>query len=339
MPATSTKHTRPKVVTIGGGTGHFALLSGLKKHPVELTAIVTMSDDGGSTGMLRDELGVLPPGDLRQCLVALSDADDVVRKLFTHRFSNGSLKGHTFGNLFISALEQVSGSIDRAVEEAGRILHTSGTVLPVTFSKTTLMTTLKNGKVLKTENQVSDYLLVSKFGVKRMRLTPKAVLTDRAACAIEGADLIVLGPGNLYSSLLPNLLVGGMREALERSRGTKVFVVNLMNKLGHTDGFTCHTYLDEIARLTGLTCLDKALYNTVPIPPGLLKKYVDEGEPVVCKKGSASRDAMFVGADVLSATLHKPAKGDPLRRTLIRHDPDKLARAVLNILQARTRKL
>ncbi len=331
MSETTTRTKR--IVTIGGGTGHFALLSGLKEHDVDITAIVTMSDNGGSTGMLRDELGVLPPGDLRQCLVALSEGDETMRALFTHRFPRGSLKGHTFGNIFISALEQVSGSIDRAVEEAGKILKIRGTVLPITLDKTELVTKLGNGKVLKGEDALAGYLLVSKFGVKDMGLRPEAALNPRARSAIREADLIIIGPGNLYSSLLPNMLVRGLPQALKRAKAPKVFVANLMNKHGHTDGFTCARYVEEIERLaTTRRSIDVVLYNTTPISPRLLKRYVDEGEPVLCA-GREARGITYVGADLLSETLHVPTRSDPLRRTLIRHDPNKLAAAIVAMLR------
>ncbi len=321
----------PKIVTLGGGTGQFALLSGLKQCHADVTAVVAMSDDGGSTGVLRDELGVLPPGDVRQCLVALSEADATLRALFTHRFDRGSLKGHTFGNLFLSALEHVSGSLDRAIAEAGHILKISGTVLPVTHTKTRLTMTLGNGKVLEGEHAIASYLLISKFGVASMALTPEAELGSAVRCAVEAADLIVLGPGSLYSSLVPVLLTRGLPEVLARARAPKVFVANLMNTYGHTDGFTCSRYVEELERLAGMSFIDRVLYNTVPPAPELVARYVDEGEPVSCVSTATGR-VRYVGADLLADAVAHPAPGDPLRRTLIRHDPDKLARAVLSLL-------
>ncbi len=326
---------RPKIVTIGGGTGHFALLSGLKTYDVDITAIVTMSDNGGSTGVLRDELGVLPPGDLRQCLVALSEADEVLRKLFTHRFAKGTLKGHTFGNLFISTLEQVTGSIEHALEESRKLLSIRGSVLPVTLKKAQLEMVLNNGKVLTGEHSVSSYLLVSKFGIKSMRLRPQATLNPRAREAIAGCDLVVIGPGNLYSSLVPNFLVPGLAKELAKARAHKVYVANLMNRFGHTDGFTCETYVDELERFGGARCIDTILYNKTQIPESLIKKYVDEGEPVHCGPNTGTRKQ--VGADLLSPELYEPKQGDPLRRTLIRHDPKKLARALMKEIGKRTK--
>lgn len=323
---------KKKIVTIGGGTGHFALLSGLKEHDVDITAIVTMADDGGSTGILRDELGVLPPGDLRQCLVALSEGDDVVRALFTHRFGDGSLKGHNFGNIFISALEHVSGSIDRAVEEVGKILKIRGRVLPVTLQKSKLVMTLRNGKVLRGEHAIADYLLVSKFGIKKVELAPRAILNPRARKAIEEADLIVLGPGNLYSSLVPNLLVAGLSHALKKAKAKKVFVANLMNKHGHTDDFDCARYVDELERHAGTKFIDMVLYNTASIPSSLVRRYVDEGVPVLGPHSHTNKRPQYLGKELFASKIQKQKKGDPLRRTLIRHDPAKLARAIVGLL-------
>ncbi len=324
--------TRPRVVTIGGGTGHFAVLSGLKKHDVDLTAVVTMADDGGSTGLLRDELGVLPPGDLRQCLVALSEGDEVMRKLFAHRFSGGSLKGHTFGNIFLSTLEHVTGSIDHAVEEVGRILKIKGRVLPVTLSHAKLVLHLANGKRLAGEHVIDEYQLISRFGVKSAELAPAPTLNPAVRTAISGADLIVLGPGDLYTSLLPNLLVPGMARALKKSPAKKVFVANLMNKYGHTDGFDCMQYVEEYERLAGMRFTTHILFNEDPIPTRLLKRYLDEGEPVACESPSRISGLACVGAELFSPVLLKAKKGDALRRTYIRHDADKLAAALMRLI-------
>lgn len=327
------RYRRPRIVTIGGGTGHFALLSGLKNCKVDLTAVVTMADDGGSTGVLRDELGVLPPGDLRQCLVALSEADELVRELFTHRFAKGSLKGHSFGNLFISALEQVSGSIERAVEGAADVLKIQGEVLPVTLDKTKLIMTLADGTKLAGEHAVSASKDIHAVGIKRMRLAPKAELNPKVERAIRQADLIVLGPGNLYSSLIPNLLVPGLPEALRRAHAPTVFVMNLMNKEGHSDEFTCTHYLDEVEKHAGGSFVDFVLYNTGALPDRLVKRYEKEGKPVLCKPSKSISTPRYMGTNIISTTVPKKRKGDPLVRTLIRHDSDKLAKAIMKILQ------
>ena len=317
-------------MTIGGGTGHFALLSGIKKYNVHIAAVVTMADDGGSTGVLRDELGVLPPGDLRQCLVALSEGDELMRRLFTHRFSKGTLKGHTFGNIFLSTLEHVTGSINEAIDEVGRILKITGRVLPVTLDTAKLVLELKNGKVLRGEHVIDEYAHLTRFGVHKAYLTPRPVLNPDVRTAVHEADIIVFGPGDLYTSLLPNILVPGLARVLKRSKAKKVFVSNLMNAYGQTDNFTCMDYVDEFERLCGVKFLDHILYNTMEIPAPLLKRYVDEGEPVVC--GAETRKGITcTGTALLSKTIEKPKKGDSVRRTLIRHDPDMLAQALVKL--------
>jgi uncharacterized cofD-like protein len=321
-----------KVVTIGGGTGTFTVLSGLKKYPLELTAIVTMSDDGGSSGMLRDEYGVLPPGDVRQSLVALSDAGAVMRNLFNHRYKNGALSGHNFGNIFISTLEQVTGSLDKALEVVSKILNIRGQVIPVTLSKVKLMIELKNGKMIHGEDALRGYQLVSRFGVKRIHLKPKAVANPKALKAIRDADIIIVGPGHLYGSLIPNFLVGGISKAFVKSKAKKIYVANLMNRHGHTDGFSIFDYVDTLERVMGeKNVFDAVVYNTKKPLTALVKKYADEGEPVQTG-GKAKRGGFkLVGANLLAETAVKLKKGDPLnwQRALIRHDSEKLARAIL----------
>ena len=322
----------PKIVVMGGGTGTFTVLSGLKKYPVDLTAIVTMADDGGSTGRLRDEFGVLPPGDLRQCLVALSDGSDVLRKLFNHRFEKGELKGHSFGNLFISTLEQVTGNLDHALTMAGEILKIRGNVVPVTLDKIRLVAELKNGKMLYGEGEISNYQLVSRFGIKRIYLEPRARANPRALQAVEEADVIVIGPGNLYSSLLPNFLVEGIKQALVRSRAKKVYVASLMNKHGHTDNFTIEDYVREIEGKLQRGIIEVVIYNTKKPPSSLLRKYADEGEPVRFSANAGANRRTFIGTNFLAQELYKKQKADMLRRTLIRHDPDKLAKKIMALL-------
>lgn len=327
MPSTA---KRKQVVVVGGGTGTFTVLSGLREHPVDLTAIVTMADDGGSTGRLRDELGVLPPGDIRQCLVALSEGSDELRRLFNHRFEQGMLSGHSFGNIFISALEQTTGNLDRALEVARDILKINGAVVPVTLDKIKLVAELKNGKILHGEHHITDYQLVSRFGIKRIYVEPKAKANPKAIRAISEADLIVIGPGNLYCSLLPNLLIEGIPQALRNASGKKVYVANLMNKHGHTDSFTVFDYVDELERRLRKDFFDVVIFNNRKPSAALLKKYADEGEPVVFEK--RNRRAKTVGVNLLADELYRSQASDPIRRTLIRHDSKKLAQAIMTIV-------
>lgn len=325
--------SRKKIVVIGGGTGTFTVLSGLKRYPVDLTAIVTMADDGGSTGRLRDEFGVLPPGDLRQCLVALAEEDTVMRKLFNHRYDRGELKGHNFGNIFISTLEQVTGNLDKALDVAGQILNIRGRVIPVTLSKVQLVAELNNGKVLEGESALSDYQLVSRFGIKKIFLTPKAIANPKAIAAIKEADLVVVGPGNLYASLIPNFLVSGIGRALIGAKAKKVYIANLMNKNGHTDDFFVSDYVHILEAAIGKKgAFDAVVYNTKKPAPTLIRKYADEGEPVICGEECLRGDFELLGVNLLADELAKTAKTDLIRRTLIRHDPDKLAKTLIKYL-------
>ena len=324
---------RKKVVTIGGGTGRFALLHGLKKHKVDISAIVTMADDGGSTGRLRDEFGVLPPGDVRQCLVALSENRAVMRELFNHRYQNGGLEGHSFGNLFISTLEMVTGSMEKALDVAGSILNIKGRVIPVTLDKVKLIAELKNGKSIAGEDALGDSKIISRVGIKKIALKPRARANPKALAAIHAADMIVVGPGDLYTSLIPNFLVRGVGAALITSKAKKVLVVNLMNKRGHADNFTVADYVRSLEEAVGKKgVFDVVIYNTKRPAPALLKKYAKEGEHVALHP-EVPRTYALVGADVLLGGVARIAKGDRLDRALIRHDPDKLAKVLLKTLQ------
>ena len=322
---------RKKIVTIGGGTGTFVVLTGLKDYPVDLTAIVAMSDDGGSTGRLRDEFGVLPPGDVRQSLVALSEDGDVMRELFNYRFEKGDMKGHSFGNIFISTLEQVTGSLDKAIEHIGRILNLRGQVVPVTLSKVKLIVELNNGKVIQGEDAMRSYQLVSKFGIKHMRLEPKAHANPKAIAALKEADIIVVGPGHLYGSLIPNFLVRGIGEAFAQSKATKVYIANLMNRYGHTDGFTIFDYVHALENTIGKkNVFDVVVYNTRMPAAALLTMYADEGEPIPPAVAPKKGKLKLIGADLLSRNKVVVSANDPLawQRALIRHDPQKIAKII-----------
>ncbi len=329
------KNKRKKIVVIGGGTGSFTVLSGLKKYDdIELTAIVSMVDDGGSTGVLRDEQGVLPPGDIRQCLVALSETGDLMRELFSFRFSEGGLKGYNFGNLFISAIEKITGDFNKSLEMISGVLNVKGSVMPVTLDKVRLVAELKNGKKLYGEGDISDYQMISRFGVKKIYLNKKAKPNKKAIEAIKEADLIVVGPGSFFSSLIPNFLVNGVSDAIVKAKAKKVFVCNIMNKYGHTDNFTVQDFISGIEKFIKPKTFQYVIYNTKMPQKTLLKKYMDEGEPVLFDDKLNVMHYKFIGADLLSNRFHKKLKGDILKnRTLVRHDSDKLAKIIIEILK------
>lgn len=315
-----------KVVVIGGGTGNFAVLQGLKNYPVDISAIVSMADDGGSTGILRDELGVLPPGDVRQCLVALSNSSRLMRSLINYRFEHGGLGGHSFGNLLLSALEKVTGSFEKAVEEAGKILAIKGKVIPVTTHQVRLKMILNSRKVLEGEKEIYLSQEIDQ-GYKSIYLEPYSKANPHAIQEIMNADLVVLGPGGWHTSLIPNLLVEGVIEALKESRAKKAFVCNLMNRKGQTTGFKVSDYLKDLIHYIGKDVFDYILVNNQHPPKALIEVYADEGTIV--------ENDINEARIVLAPLFGRPKKGekaDLIKRNLIRHDPKNLAQELMKIV-------
>jgi len=326
-----------KVVTIGGGTGSFMLLSGLKNYPISLSAIVSMADDGGSSGVLRDELGVLPPGDVRQCLVALSGSSDIMRELMTYRFENGGLKGHNFGNLLLSALEKIKGNFSAGLEEAAKILNINGEVIPVTDENVNLFMLLQNGKLLKGENEINHNFEIEKSGIRKNYLAPLARANKKAIERILEADLVVIGPGNYYCSIFPNFLVAGISQALRKTKAVVVYNCNLVNKKGHTEKFTLDSYVENINRQIGKNRIDFVTFNTKKPEGKLIKKYKEKAESLVEFRTEQVRNRNYriIRTDLLSDKKASYSKVDALasQRALIRHDSEKLARVLMVILE------
>lgn len=333
-PQTKNVLNQPHVVTLGGGTGHSVILSGLRTKPVKLTAIVSMADDGGSGGVLRDELGVLPPGDVRMCLVALSGAPDTMRALFQYRFENGSMSGHTVGNMLLSALEKITGSFPDAVRTAGKILNVYGRVIPVSEDDMRLLVTLRDGTVLRGEQYLNDNEEVRAKHVAHVSLEKPAHASARAIEAIEKADVIILGPGGLYDSLLPNLLVEGIPEAIVRSHARVLYVANLTNKMGQTEHFTVHDYVRLLNEKIG-NRIDAVLINTRKPDPDLLRRYEEkEGKDTMVTCPAVETPYRMFEADILAEEAPQISAGDKIAksRSLIRHDSAKLADAVMAFL-------
>lgn len=323
-----------KVVVIGGGTGSFTLLRSLKNYTRHLTALVNMADDGGSTGVLRDELGVLPPGDVRQCLVALAESERT-RELFNYRFEEGTFSGHAFGNIFMAALEKMTGNFAEAVEEASRVLNIVGRVEPLTLDPVTLVLEKHNGEVIKGEFQIG-HLDFGGVTHPNVHLEPVPRLNPAAAEAIAKADIVVIAPGNLYGSLAPALVVPGISEALKNTKAKKVYVCNLVTKPGQTDGFTVSEFATEIERL-GDFKLDYVLYNTERPSDDLIARYAKDGElPVeydidtLKKQHYKAEGGKFLSNEFVA---YNSGSADPIAatRTLIRHDSDNIARALMKI--------
>lgn len=315
-----------KIVVIGGGTGNFVILNGLKQYSVELTAIASMTDDGGGAGILRDELGVLPPGDVRQCLVALSNSSRLMRSLMNYRFENGGLEGHSLGNLLLSALEKITGSFEKAVEEVGKILYIKGKVIPLTTHQVRLKMVLKNQVLLEGEKEIYLSKEIDQ-GYEKIYLDPFPSVNPHVIDAILNADLLIIGPGGLYTSLIPNLLIQGMSEAICKSPAKKVLVINLMNRKGQTTGFKTSHYLKELTRYLHQDLFDVILFNNQKPSAELIEIYAQEGELVE----NDLKDPRLMSVGLLGKITMK-SKRDVAQRSLIRHDSKKLAQALMHIL-------
>lgn len=309
----------PRVVALGGGTGLSVLLRGLKERTHRVTAIVTVADDGGSSGRLRDELGMLPPGDIRSCLVALADAEPLMRKLFQYRFNQGKgLEGHTFGNLFIAAMTDITGDFQEALLLSSRVLAVKGRVLPATLEKVVLKARMEDGTVVEGESQIP----LRRGRIRRIQVEPRCVPLPETLKALAEADVIVMGPGSLYTSVLPVLLVEGMAEAILASPAVKVYVCNVMTQSGETQGYRASDHVKAIKDHLCIDVVDVAVVNTGPLNLSLMERYTEEGaEPVVPDVEAVKA----MGLEVVEGDLVDDG-------VFLRHDPRKLADAVLGVL-------
>lgn len=325
----STKKSDKKLVVIGGGTGSFAILSELKHEFSHITALVNMVDDGGSTGVLRDELGVLPPGDVRQCLVALSDAPEKLRRLFNFRFAQGTFAGHSFGNIFLSAVERMTDSFDEAVTMTGDILKIHGKVLPLTVDNCQLQMQL-NEQTIRGETAIGKVNIPP--GAKpKLWIEPPAQITPKAKQAIEQADAIVIAPGNLYCSLVPSLLVEGVAKSLQDSQATLVYVANLVNKPNHTQDFRVRDYISELERFIGSQRINAVLYNVDEPTESLMKRYaLDKEFPIRSDEAAlAEQHYQAIGGKFLQKGEVQRSENDTrIKRSYIRHDGLAVARAL-----------
>ena len=309
------------ITTIGGGTGTFNVLSGLAKNQtLNLAAIVTAADSGGSTGELRDEFGILPPGDVRRAIVALAEDSDVVRRLFEYRFKEGRrIAGHTIGNLLLTALSDITGDFERGIEELCTMFDVRGKVIPVTLDNVHLGVTLENGERIVGEGEIDVPKHDASVPIRDAFLIGGGGLNPRAREAILNSDLVIVGPGDLYTSLIPNLLCTGMREALHETAASIIYVCSIMTKHGETNGFCVEDFVRVLEQYVGPGCLDYVLVNSGELRPDLLQKYELEGKSPVRLKTRESlieRGLKIVERDFTSDTDY------------IRHDPHKLARAV-----------
>ncbi len=319
----------PKVVAIGGGTGLSTMLRGLKNHTKNLTAIVTVADDGGSSGMLRQDLGMPPPGDIRHCMEALANAEPLMQQLLTYRFPEGSgnLTGQSFGNLILAALNGISGSFDEAVSKMSQVLAITGRVLPVTTADVVLEATFENGTKVQGESKISDFKKAQDCRIQSVQLLPEhPKALPEAIQAIQEADLILLGPGSLYTSIIPNLLVDGISEAVCASKATKIYICNIMTQDGETEGMTASDHVKALLGHSGPGLVDICLCNSAPVRPGLLERYKEEDAcPIVVDKQAIEA----LGVELVT----RPLASETLNYA--RHSFARLSAAVMELYQAR----
>lgn len=309
----------PKIVVIGGGTGLSVLLRGLKSHTSNITAIVTVADDGGSSGRLREELGILPPGDIRNCMVALADTESLLDQLFQYRFKDGQyLEGHSMGNLLLAAMTNITGGFDKGIKAMSRLLSIRGRVLPATLEKVVLTARTRDGQLISGESAIP----ASGQAISRVSLEPECQALPEALEAIREADLIVIGPGSLYTSVLPNLLIKDLAATIKGARGIRVYVCNVMTQPGETTGYGAADHVQAIVDHVGHGIIDYVLVNNEEIPRGLIAKYLEQGAETV----SPDTDRLKrMGFQVVPAKL-------VYKSNLVRHHPDKLSRAVIGLL-------
>ena len=312
----------PKIVALGGGTGLSTLLRGLKRYSANITAIVTVFDDGGSSGRLRRDLGVLPPGDIRDCLVALAESEPLMTQLFEYRFPGGAFDGHAFGNLFIASLAGVTGDLEQAVKEASKVLNIRGRVLPATLENVILCAEHEDGSVVEGESQIP----LARRRIRRVFLKPENVpALPEALEAIAEADVILIGPGSLYTSVIPNLLVRGVADAVRRAAAPRVYVCNVMTQPGETDGFTAADHVRALVAAAGPGLLTHVLVNTrAPTNAALRRRYEAEGSrPVAADLSRVENLGLRVVGEALMS-----------EEELLRHDPARLAAAVMPLVPA-----
>jgi len=326
-----------KVVVIGGGTGTYTVLIGLKKYPVDIGVIVTMMDSGGSNRVIRDEFGLLPTSDIRQCMVALSsqDADQTLRKLFTYRYNAGTgIAGMTFGNLFMAALTDIyEGNQEKAISETCGLLRVRGKIIPVTYDNSHLVARYSNGKQVLGEHAIEEpsreFL---KHKIVEVEVFPEASANPSAISAINGADMIVIGPGDLYTSVLPNFLINGVPAALKKTKAAKIYVMNLMTRHGQTDGYSAKKHLSELEKYLQAK-IDYVLVNkSDAFPKRILKRYEEEMAYPVVDDFNGDGKPKVVRGNFISKEIYEKSKSDKLVRSLIRHDSDKLAKAIISLL-------
>ena len=311
----------PKIVVIGGGTGLSTMLRGLKLYTNNITAIVTVGDDGGGSGKLRADLGMLPPGDIRNCILALADTEPIMEDLLQYRFTEGTLKGQSFGNLFLAAMDGISDNLEAAVQKMSSVLAETGKVLPVTLDDMKLIAELENGNIVEGESIIPDEVIKQKSKIKNLKIEPeKAKPLLDALMAISEADAIVMGPGSLYTSIIPNLLVEDIAECINKSDAIKIYISNVMTQPGETDDFTVSDHIKTLMKYSGKNSVEYVIANNGTIPKDIEERYLSEGSKLVELDYDNIKD---LGVKVVETDLVKITKG------YVKHDSEYLAQVLM----------
>lgn len=321
-----------KITVLGGGTGSFVVLSGLKQLDLDLAAVVTMMDSGGSTGKLRDQLEVLPPGDVRQCLVALSEAPEMWTKLFLYRFEKGDLQGHNFGNIFLSALEKVSPNYHEVIDSVSKLMQIKGQVLPITYEKSHLCVEYENGVTIKGEGNI-DEDNPERGRIQKAFLDPWVDANPRAYERIQQTDYLIVGPGDLYTSITPILLVDHIQQVTKTTSAKIIYIMNLMTKAGQTTDYTACNHLKDISRYLGREP-DIVILNNSKIPQEIVEWYDQHNEtPVQDDLKICGYQGKIVKGDIINTQKFSKKSTDTLTRSILRHDSEKLAKLLLKLIQ------
>ena len=317
--------TDPNVVVIGGGTGQSVFLRGLKKRTRNITAIVTVADDGGGSGVLREDLGMLPPGDIRNCLLALANIEPTMKEVMQYRFTEGALKGQSFGNLFLAAMNGLYGNFEVALYKMSQIFAITGKVLPVTLNDINLIAKLKNGKIVKGESRIPKEFKDDKTYIERVYLDEQdAVPLDEVINSIENADIIIMGPGSLYTSIIPNLLVNGVVDAIEKSKAPKVYICNIMTQPGETDDYKVSDHINTLNKYLGKRKIDVVIANNGKIDRKLARKYsnLEQKDPVILDTKEIRKNGTKILSDDFAI----------LENNVLRHDTLKLGYNIFSII-------
>lgn len=314
----------PKIVVIGGGTGLSTMLRGLKYYTSNITAVVTVADDGGGSGVLREDLGMLPPGDIRNCILALADTEPLMEELLQYRFPDGRLKNQSFGNLFLAAMDGVSENFEDAIQKMSSVLAVTGKVLPVTLDDMKLIAKLENGNIVEGESQIPHEVIKQKSKIKKLMIEPKdAKGLEDSLKALREADAIVMGPGSLYTSIIPNLLVKDIVENIKKSDAIKIYVCNIMTQPGETDNFSVSDHIKVLQKYGGRNIVDYVIANRGDIPKGVKEKYLGDSSELVKLD---RKELKSLGVEAIEATLAKTEKA------YVKHDTEYLSEVLVDTI-------